>query len=193
MSTVVRLRSAESAAVTDAQVAGRARWGRNGRPDLLLIEFGEARCLDVIRRVLRESEHVRDVLVAGRVCRALADPGTGPGVAGDLRAQGLELAVVILQWGQDSPRQALPPSLTATPARISATAGSSHHQPNELAVSPTSTPPAIRAHSTFWVPSPVVAAEPRRLPSLRLAKPSSGMLTRLIVVTTMPSTVGAER
>lgn len=188
MSTLVRQRPAGAAVV----VRDRA-WPARTRPDLLLIELGGPECLDMVRRVLRECGSVRDVLVGGRVCRVMTDPGTGPEVAGDLRAQGLEVAVVILQWGHDSPRHALPPSLTATPASINATAGSSHHQPYDVAASPASTPPASTEHSTFWVPSPVVAAEPSRLPSLRLTTPRSGMLTRLIVVTTMPSTVGAGR
>ncbi|MFC7101318.1 hypothetical protein ACFQQB_13035 [Nonomuraea rubra] len=43
------------------------------------------------------------------------------------------------------------------------------------------------------MPSPEVAAEASRAPSLRLATPSTGMLTRLNVVTTIPSTLGAAR
>lgn len=166
---------------------------RAARADLLLIELGGTECPLRIRRALRESDCVHEVVIAGRLCRVLADPGTAPRVAAALRAQGLELAVVILQWWQERPCQALAPSRTATPASSSATAGSSHHQPSDVAVSPASTPPATRAHSRFWVPSPVVATEPRRAPSLRLATPSRGMLTRLIVVTTMPSTVGTDR
>ncbi|MFC4586183.1 hypothetical protein [Sphaerisporangium corydalis] len=122
---------------------------RETRPDLLLIELDGHGCPDAVRRALRESVCVREVVVAGRACRALADPGTAPQVAGALRAQGLDLAVVILQW------------MAVTPAR-----------------------------GGFSVPAPVVATAPVRMPARR---PGAAMLTRLIVVTTMPGLAGTTR
>lgn len=175
------------------EMAPRAVVPAHGRPDLLVLRLAGPRCPDEVRRALRGCEFVREVVVSGHVCRAVADPGSGPRVAAALRAEGLPVAVVILQWGQERPRQALPPSRTATAASVSATAGSNHHYPNDVATRPADTPPATTAHSRFWVPSPAVAAEPSRAPSRRLASPSAGMLTRLIVVTTMPSAVGAAR
>ena len=80
---------------------------RAARADLLLIELGGTECPLRIRRALRESDCVHEVVIAGRLCRVLADPGTAPRVAAALRAQGLELAVVILQWWQERPCQAL--------------------------------------------------------------------------------------
>src|SRR5690606_20761851 len=164
-----------------------------------------------IRRVLRGSEDVCEVTVIRRTCRVLLDAGAAPRLLRALAARGLPIAVVTVavqgaeprpedaavadQWQQaeTSPRQALTPSRTATAASATATAGSTHHQPMVFNPRPASTPPAMTAHSRFWVPSPAVDGEPSRAPSRRLATPSRGMLIKLIVVTAMPSTVGSAR
>src|SRR3954471_14016211 len=87
-----------------------------------------------------------------------------------------------------SPRQAERPSLTATPAMTSATAGSSHHRPKAaLPTRPTSTAAARYPQSTFCMPSPRVAAEPSCSPTLRFAAPSSGIPTALVMAIPMPS------
>ncbi|GII84379.1 hypothetical protein Ssi03_23690 [Sphaerisporangium siamense] len=172
-------------------MASRAVARADGRPDLLVLRLAGPRCPDEVRRALRGCEFVREVVVSGHVCRAVADPGTGPRVAAALRAEGLPVAVVILQWGQERPRQALPPSRVATGAGVPA--GPDHH-PDDVATGPAATPPVLGAHGVFWAPAPAVAtAETGRAPGRRSASPSAGMLTRLIVVTTMPSAVGAAR
>src|SRR5674476_239957 len=68
----------------------------------------------------------------------------------------------------------------AHPARSSPIAGSSQDQPKvAVAASPTRTAPAWAAHIRFCRPSPLVASEFSCWPRRCLARPRSGMTTRL--------------
>src|SRR5215475_1100759 len=92
---------------------------------------------------------------------------------------------------QSAPRQDRFPSQTDHPAMPSAMTGSIGQLPGQMATTTRAsrTPAAWAAHIRFWVPSPAVAPEPSRAPRRRLARPSTGMITRLDAVRAMPSGV----
>ncbi|MFB9247110.1 hypothetical protein ACFFWE_02635 [Sphaerisporangium melleum] len=124
-----RTAEANAGRVPDArehQAAGSVRRAGRTRPDLLLIKAGRPGCPDEVRRVLRESDCVREVAVQAGACRVLAAPGTAPLVAAALRAQGLRLAVVIVQW-RHLPTTS--PTQEAAPASATAAARSGHPWP----------------------------------------------------------------
>lgn len=168
--------------------AGRRTGSARARGDLVFVEVLRP---ETARRALRELDCVKAVVLSGGRCQVWTEPGAAPLVVQALRDQGLDVAVVTLQWQQDSPRQALRPSCTAIAAKASAATASTHHQPRALSASPASTAPAIAPQRRFWMPSPAVAGEPSRAPRRRFARPNRGIVTKLIVVTTTPSTVGS--
>lgn len=170
-----------------APVARRAA-GPRAPADLVFVDMLDPA---TARRALRMLDCVKAVALRDGRCQVWAEPGTAPLIVDALRGEGLAPAVVTLQWWQDSPRQALRPSCTAIAAKASAATASTHHQPRALSASPASTAPAIAPQRRFWMPSPAVAGEPSRAPRRRFARPNRGIVTKLIVVTTTPSTVGS--
>jgi hypothetical protein len=75
----------------------------------------------------------------------------------------------------------------------SAITGSTGHPPGHAATTARTarTAAACAAHIRFWVPSPAVAPESSRWPRRRLTLPSTGMMTTLDAVSTIPKTDAA--
>ena len=92
------------------------------------------------------------------------------------------------QQPQESPRQASRPSRTAIPAITSAATGSAHHQPaTAFATRPASSAADMYAQSIVCRLSLVVAEDPSRSPTRRLATASGGMVASVTTERTIPT------